>query len=132
MRSLQTDVPLGSERSSGSAVRLPVTTTRLMLTWLMWCPSWWGWWAETSPDRTALRCHPRVSQCAAFHPGGPPAQALDHARVPSSGPRAPSASARSRVAVLAYRCAQCVLHPPAQLREVAAARGEAVHLGGQV
>src|ERR1700690_1353299 len=31
MRSLHTDVPLGSERSSGSAVRFPVRTTRLML-----------------------------------------------------------------------------------------------------
>jgi hypothetical protein len=30
MRSLQTDVPLGSERSSGSAVRFPVITTLLM------------------------------------------------------------------------------------------------------
>src|SRR3954451_22816339 len=29
-RSLQTEVPLGSERSSGSAVRLPVMITRLM------------------------------------------------------------------------------------------------------
>jgi hypothetical protein len=28
---LQTDVPLGSERSSGSAVRFPVITTRLIL-----------------------------------------------------------------------------------------------------
>src|SRR3978361_723408 len=30
-RSLQTEVPLGSERSSGSAVRLPVMITRWML-----------------------------------------------------------------------------------------------------
>src|ERR1700689_1298428 len=30
MRRLHTDMPLGSERSSGSAVRLPVSTTRLM------------------------------------------------------------------------------------------------------
>src|SRR5215207_6688649 len=31
MRSLQTELPLARERSSGSAVRLPVRTTRLML-----------------------------------------------------------------------------------------------------
>src|SRR5271154_4922353 len=31
MRSLHTDVPLGSDRSSGSAVRFPVITTLLML-----------------------------------------------------------------------------------------------------
>src|SRR5436309_14221926 len=31
MRSLHTDVPLGSERSSGSAVRFPVITTLFML-----------------------------------------------------------------------------------------------------
>src|SRR5215210_4557668 len=30
MRRLHTDIPLGSERSSGSRVRLPVSTTRLM------------------------------------------------------------------------------------------------------
>src|SRR5437763_4745241 len=30
MRMLQTDIPLGSERSSGSAVRFPVMTTLLM------------------------------------------------------------------------------------------------------
>jgi hypothetical protein len=30
MRRLQTDMPLGSERSSGSAVRFPVITTLLM------------------------------------------------------------------------------------------------------
>src|ERR1700735_4589201 len=34
-RRLQTDVPLGSVRRSGSAVRLPVRTTRLMLTLLI-------------------------------------------------------------------------------------------------
>src|SRR5215207_10755408 len=31
MRSLQTELPLARERNSGSAVRLPVRTTRLML-----------------------------------------------------------------------------------------------------
>ena len=30
IRRLQTDMPLGSERSSGSRVRFPVITTRLM------------------------------------------------------------------------------------------------------
>jgi hypothetical protein len=31
IRRLHTDIPLGSERSSGSAVRFPVITTLLML-----------------------------------------------------------------------------------------------------
>src|ERR1035441_1444866 len=54
IRRLHTDVPLGVERSSGSAVRLPVMTTRLML-FIASPPVWWLVVLVTPPKKDADR-----------------------------------------------------------------------------
>src|SRR5271157_999666 len=54
IRRLHTEVPLGVERSSGSAVRLPVMTRRLML-FIAVPPVWWLVVLVTPPKKDADR-----------------------------------------------------------------------------
>jgi hypothetical protein len=80
MRSEQTDMPLGSDRSSGSRVRFPVRTTRLMLVaatmgLLSFCLTKFGWPSlGADPERFATasqvgriswqsRCRRRAAGC---------------------------------------------------------------------